>query len=64
MSINIRRETDIPSQKKAEDVPDMAGRSEELETSVKVLVVARAALSVHTAECIQYSYMHLVDTCM
>jgi hypothetical protein len=54
MSRNIRRETDIPSQKKAEDVPDMAGRSEELETSVKVLVVARAALSVRTTECTVY----------
>ena len=34
----------------------MAGRSEELETSVKVMVVARAALSVvHT----EHVYMHL-----
>jgi hypothetical protein len=49
MSINIRRETGLPSQKKAEDVPDMAGRSEELETSVKVLVCgACRSVSAHS----------------
>jgi hypothetical protein len=36
MSRDIWREYGIPSQKKAEDVPDTAGRSEELETSGKV----------------------------
>ena len=46
MWMNSGRETGIPSQKKAEDVPEMAGRSGESETSGKVMVVARAVMSV------------------